>query len=103
MRRGGFTSAIAATSASRCSISAASSSRSGRISARRGAFFVKGDRLYVVDGTESNCLYIASIKDGAVIERIDGLKNPAAHRRREGRDLHRPRSTANVRKLVKTK
>ena len=24
----------------------------------------------------SNCLYIASIKDGSVLERVDGLKNP---------------------------
>lgn len=40
--------------------------------------YVKGDRLYVVDGTEANCLYIASTKDGKVLEKIDGLHNATA-------------------------
>jgi len=40
--------------------------------------FVKGDRLYVVDGTEANVLLIASTKDGTVLERVEGLKNPTA-------------------------
>jgi len=40
--------------------------------------FVKGDRIYVVDGTENNCLLIASIKDGKVLEKLGGLSNPTA-------------------------
>ncbi len=40
--------------------------------------FVKGDRLYVVDGTEANCLLIVSTKDGTILERVDGLRNPTA-------------------------
>ena len=40
--------------------------------------FVKGDRLYVVDGTEANCLLIVSTKDGRILERIDGLRNATA-------------------------
>jgi hypothetical protein len=40
--------------------------------------FVKDDRLYVVDGTEANCLYIMSLKDGKILERVDGLVNPTA-------------------------
>jgi hypothetical protein len=40
--------------------------------------FVRGDRLYVVDGTAANCLYIANLKDGAIIDKVDGLKNPTA-------------------------
>ena len=41
--------------------------------------FVKGDRLYVVDGTpEGNALLIVNTKDGKIIERIDGLRNATA-------------------------
>ena len=40
--------------------------------------FIKGDRIYVVDGTANNCLLIASLADGKVIEKIDGLSNPTA-------------------------
>ena len=40
--------------------------------------FVKGDRLYVVDGTEANCLLIASTKDGSA----RAHRRPAATRRR---------------------
>ena len=40
--------------------------------------FVKDDRLYVVDGTEANCLFIMSTKDGKILERIEGLKNATA-------------------------
>jgi len=40
--------------------------------------FIKDDRIYVVDGTENNCLLIASLKDGKVLERIEGLSNPTA-------------------------
>jgi len=40
--------------------------------------FIKGDLIYVVDGTENNCLLIASTKDGKVLEKIEGLSNPTA-------------------------
>ena len=40
--------------------------------------FAKDDKLYVVDGTENNCLLIVSLKDGKVLERVDGLVNPTA-------------------------
>jgi DNA-binding beta-propeller fold protein YncE len=40
--------------------------------------FIKGDLIYVVDGTDNNCLLIARIKDGKVLEKIDGLSNPTA-------------------------
>jgi DNA-binding beta-propeller fold protein YncE len=40
--------------------------------------FIKGDLIYVVDGTENNCLLIARTKDGTVLEKIAGLVNPTA-------------------------
>jgi DNA-binding beta-propeller fold protein YncE len=40
--------------------------------------FIKDNLIYVVDGTENNCLLIASLKDGKVLEKIEGLKNPTA-------------------------
>jgi peptidylamidoglycolate lyase len=40
--------------------------------------YVKGDLIYVVDGTENNCLLIASTEDGKVLERIEGLSNATA-------------------------
>ena len=40
--------------------------------------FVKADLIYVVDGTANNCLLIANLKDGKIIEKIDGLSNPTA-------------------------
>ena len=40
--------------------------------------FVKGDLIYVVDGTANNCLLIAGLKDGRIVERIEGLSNPTA-------------------------
>lgn len=40
--------------------------------------FVKDDLIYVVDGTANNCLLIANLKDGKVVEKIEGLKNPTA-------------------------
>jgi DNA-binding beta-propeller fold protein YncE len=43
-----------------------------------GLFVTKDDMLYVVDGTENNCLLIASTKDGKVIDRINGLSNATA-------------------------
>jgi hypothetical protein len=40
--------------------------------------FVKGELIYVVDGSVNNYLLIARTKDGKVLERIDGLSNPTA-------------------------
>ncbi len=40
--------------------------------------FIKGDLIYVVDGTENNCLLIATTKDGKIIGKIGGLSNPTA-------------------------
>jgi DNA-binding beta-propeller fold protein YncE len=40
--------------------------------------FVKGNRLYVVDGTEAGLLLIVDTKDGKILERVEGLKNPTA-------------------------
>ena len=40
--------------------------------------FIKGDKMYVVDGTENNCLLIANLKDGAILEKISGLNNATA-------------------------
>jgi len=40
--------------------------------------FIKKGLIYVVDGTENNCLLIASTKDGKVLEKIGGLSNPTA-------------------------
>ena len=40
--------------------------------------FIKGDRIYVVDGTAYNCLLIATIKDGKILEKIEGLNNATA-------------------------
>lgn len=64
--------------------------------------FVKGDRLYVVDGTENNCLFIVNIKDGKVIERVDGLSNATAVTvDAEGAIYIGEVNGTNVRKLVK--
>jgi DNA-binding beta-propeller fold protein YncE len=43
-----------------------------------GLFITKDDMLYVVDGTENNCLLIANTKDGKIVDRIDGLSNATA-------------------------
>jgi hypothetical protein len=32
----------------------------------------------VVDGTEANCLLIANLEDGKILEKIEGLGNPTA-------------------------
>lgn len=40
--------------------------------------FVKGDLIYVVDGSAANVLLIASLKDGKILERIEGLNNATA-------------------------
>lgn len=39
---------------------------------------IRGDKIYVVDGTENNCLLIASLKDGKILEKISGLSNATA-------------------------
>ena len=64
--------------------------------------FVKDDRLYVVDGTEANCLYIMRIKDGTILERIEGLKNATAVTVDADDAIYIGEvNGANVRKLVK--
>ena len=40
--------------------------------------FVRNGLMYVVDGTENNCLLIAGTKDGKVLEKIGGLANATA-------------------------
>ena len=40
--------------------------------------FIRGNRFYVVDGTQNNRLLIANLADGRVLEHIDGLSNPTA-------------------------
>jgi DNA-binding beta-propeller fold protein YncE len=40
--------------------------------------FIKGDLIYVVDGTENNRLLVAGIEDGRVRETIGGLHNATA-------------------------
>ena len=40
--------------------------------------FIKGETIYVVDGSANNCLLIASTKTGKVLEKIEGLSNPTA-------------------------
>ena len=40
--------------------------------------YVSDKLIYVVDGTENNCLLIASTKDGKVLDKISGLSNPTA-------------------------
>ena len=63
--------------------------------------FVKGDRLYVVDGTEANCLYIASTKDGRILDKVEGLKNATAVTvDAQGAIYIGEVNGANVRKLV---
>lgn len=37
--------------------------------------FVRGDLIYVVDGTANNCLFIARLSDGHIMEKIEGLNN----------------------------
>lgn len=63
--------------------------------------FVRGDRLYVVDGTEANCLYIARLADGTIIDKVEGLKNPTAVTvDAQGAIYIGEVNGANVRKLV---
>ncbi len=40
--------------------------------------FIRNDLMYIVDGTENNCLLIVGLKDGKVLEKIDGLANATA-------------------------
>jgi len=40
--------------------------------------YIKGNLIYVVDGSANNCVYIANLKDGQIIDKIEGLKNPTA-------------------------
>ena len=64
--------------------------------------FVKGDLLYVVDGTEANCLYIMNMKDGKIVDKVEGLKNATAVTVDSKNAIYIGEvNGANVRKLVK--
>ncbi len=39
---------------------------------------VKDDLMYLVDGSTNNCLLTVRLKDGKIIDRIEGLSNPTA-------------------------
>jgi DNA-binding beta-propeller fold protein YncE len=39
---------------------------------------VRDDLMYLVDGTANGCLLIVRLKDGKVVDRIEGLVNPTA-------------------------
>jgi len=40
--------------------------------------FIKGDLMYLVDGSDNNCLLVMRLKDGQVLDKITGLSNPTA-------------------------
>jgi len=40
--------------------------------------FIRGGLIYVVDGTANNCLLIANLNDGKIVEKIEGLNNATA-------------------------
>ena len=64
--------------------------------------FVKGNKLYVVDGTENNRLYIVNTKDGKVLEEVGGLRNATAVTVAADDAIYIGEvNGANVRKLVK--
>jgi DNA-binding beta-propeller fold protein YncE len=64
--------------------------------------FIKGDFIYVVDGTANNCLLIASTRDGKVHEKIEGLSNPTAVAVDSGNAIYVAEvNGANVKKFVK--
>ena len=66
--------------------------------------YVKDDRLYVVDGTEANCLYIMNIKDGKILEKVEGLRNATAVAVDSKNAIYIGEVTgANVKKLVRKK
>ena len=63
---------------------------------------IRGNRLYVVDGTKNNVLYIANLKDGKVIEKVEGLNNATAVTADSKGNLYLGEVTGtNVRKLVR--
>ena len=64
--------------------------------------FVKDDKLYVVDGTEAGLLLIVNTKDGKILERIEGLRNPTAVTVDKDDAIYIGEvNGANVRKLVR--
>ena len=40
--------------------------------------FVKGDLMYLVDGSDNNCLLVMRLKDGRILDKVTGLSNPTA-------------------------
>jgi hypothetical protein len=66
--------------------------------------YVKDDLLYVVDGTEANCLYIMNVKDGKIIDKVEGLRNATAVTVDANDNIYIGEvNGANVRKLVRKK
>jgi hypothetical protein len=66
--------------------------------------FVKGNKLYVVDGTEAGLLLIVNTKDGKILERVEGLRNPTAVTVDANDAIYIGEvNGANVRKLVRKK
>ena len=68
-----------------------------------GLFITKDDVLYVVDGSDNNCLIIANAKDGKVVDRMEGLTNPTAVTvDADGAIYVAEVNGANVKKFVRT-
>jgi hypothetical protein len=66
--------------------------------------FVKGNKLYAIDGTDANRLYIVDIKSGKVLEEIGGMKNATAVTVDADDAIYLGEvNNANVRKLVRKK
>jgi DNA-binding beta-propeller fold protein YncE len=66
--------------------------------------FVKGNKLYSIDGTDANRLYIVDIKSGKVLEEIGGMKNATAVTVDADDAIYLGEvNNANVRKLVRKK
>ena len=40
--------------------------------------FIRNGMICVVDGTANNCLLVAGVGDGRIVDRITGLNNPTA-------------------------
>ncbi len=40
--------------------------------------FIKGDLMYLVDGSDNNCLLVMSLKEGRILDKVTGLSNPTA-------------------------
>jgi DNA-binding beta-propeller fold protein YncE len=66
--------------------------------------FVKGDLMYLVDGSDNNCLLVMRLKDGEVLDKITGLSNPTAVAVDSSGAIYVGEvNGTNVKKFVKTK